>query len=119
MPGWPSSSCAMESPTGCTKQLISVAARSVPAAEWMRPAGTNPDASACANRASQAARSAGASAAASARATRARTSATLRSSPLAYFSSSTSELMGCEASVATVRAVSTVMRAILFGSACT
>jgi hypothetical protein len=33
---------AIESPTGCTKQLISVAASSVPAADWMRPAGMKP-----------------------------------------------------------------------------
>jgi hypothetical protein len=46
----------MESPTGCTKQLISVACRSVPAAELMRPAGTKPFSCASRKRASQKAR---------------------------------------------------------------
>ena len=95
MPGSPSSSCAMESPTGCTKQLISVAERSVPAADWMRPAGRKPPCNAPRNRASQCARFSGFSARARARATRRLTSATVRSSSLAYFSSSTSSLMDC------------------------
>ena len=74
MPGLPSSGSAIESPTGCTKQLISVAESSVPAAELMRPAGMKPRSCASRKRASQCARCAGGSAAASARATRARTS---------------------------------------------
>ncbi len=41
MPGRSSTASVMESPTGCTKQLMSVAASDVPAAELMRPAGTN------------------------------------------------------------------------------
>ena len=40
MPGWPSSICEIESPTGCTKQLMRVAESPVPAADWIRPAGT-------------------------------------------------------------------------------
>jgi hypothetical protein len=36
------SSPEMLSPTGCTKQLISVALRSVPAAELIRPPRMNP-----------------------------------------------------------------------------
>ncbi len=42
MPGRPSTDSETESPTGCTKQLISVARRSVPAAELMRPPGMKP-----------------------------------------------------------------------------
>jgi hypothetical protein len=45
-----------ESPTGCTKQLISVAWMPVPAAELMRPAGTKPFSSAQRKRAAQASR---------------------------------------------------------------
>ena len=78
MPGLPSTTSVIESPTGCTKQLISVAVSDVPAAELMRPAGMKPRSCASRKRASQWARSASASAAASARATRARTSATVR-----------------------------------------
>jgi hypothetical protein len=70
-----------------------VAASDVPAAECTRPAGTKPFSSACRKRASHAARSPAGSASASARATRRRTSAALFSSPLAYFSSSTSSLI--------------------------
>jgi hypothetical protein len=81
---------------------MSVAESSVPAAELMRPAGTKPSRSACRKRVSQRARASGASAWASARATRRRTSSMLRSSPLAYFSSSTSSLIGCAASVGAV-----------------
>ena len=95
MPGKPSSTWAMESPTGCTKQLISVAVSSVPAAELMRPAGTKPRCCTCRKRASHCARCAGASTEASARATRSRTASMEVSSPLAYFSSSTSWLIGC------------------------
>ena len=36
------SACDTESPTGCTKQLMSVACRSVPAAELTRPPGMKP-----------------------------------------------------------------------------
>ena len=93
MPGWPSSTCVMLSPTGCTKQLMSVAASPVPAADWMRPAGMKPCCSACRKRSSHSARCSGASASASARATRRFTSSGVVSSPLAYFSFSTSALM--------------------------
>jgi hypothetical protein len=65
----------IESPTGCTKQLISVAVSWVPAAELMRPAGTKPRSCASRNFASQWARLSSASMAARARATRLRTSA--------------------------------------------
>jgi len=95
MPGWPSSSSAIASPTGWTKQLIRVADKDVPAAEAIRPAGTKPRRCASRNFASQWARCSGDSAAASARATRARTSSRLRSPFLAYFSSSTSALISC------------------------
>jgi hypothetical protein len=98
MPGKPSSGIEIESPTGCTKQLISVAARPVPAAELMRPAGTKPRCCASRNLASHSARRASGSTAASARATRRRTSSTVRSSPFAYFSASTSALIGCAGS---------------------
>jgi hypothetical protein len=53
MPGRPSTISEIESPTGCTKQLISVAQRSVPAAELMRPAGTKPFSCASRKRVSQ------------------------------------------------------------------
>jgi hypothetical protein len=84
-----------ESPTGCTKQLISVAASVVPAALLMRPAGTKPFSCASRNLASQWARLSSDSMAASARATRRRTSATVCSSPLAYFSTRTSPEISC------------------------
>src|SRR6185437_11757896 len=86
----PSSSPEMLSPTGCTKQLISVALRSVPAAELMRPPRMKPFSCARWNASSHWVRIAGASTAASARATRRRTSSIVRSPPFAYFSSSTS-----------------------------
>jgi hypothetical protein len=53
MPGLPSTISEMESPTGCTKQLISVAWIWIPAAELMRPAGMNPSLSAPRKRFSQ------------------------------------------------------------------
>ncbi|OIQ83681.1 hypothetical protein GALL_345030 [mine drainage metagenome] len=93
MPGLPSTSSDTESPTGCTKQLISVAWMSVPAADMMRPAGTKPASMADRNSASW--RAGSASCAASARVTRAWIWAALRSSPLAYFSARTSRLMDC------------------------
>ena len=105
MPAKPSSGCEIESPTGCTKQLINVAASGVPAAELMRPAGTKPRRWASRNFASQAARCSGASAAARARATRWRTWSSVVSWPLAYFSASTSVLMACGGKVARLRPV--------------
>ncbi len=42
MPGLPSTTSEIESPTGCTKQLMSVACMGMPAAELMRPAGIKP-----------------------------------------------------------------------------
>ena len=56
MPGLPSTTSVIESPTGCTKQLISVAVSEVPAAELMRPAGMKPRSCASANFASHCAR---------------------------------------------------------------
>ena len=56
MPGRPSTTSEIESPTGCTKQLISVACRFTPAAELMRPAGMKPSSCACRKRRSQWAR---------------------------------------------------------------
>src|SRR6218665_1933182 len=53
MPGKPSSSWpCMQSPTGCTKQLINVAWMSVPAALMMRPAPIAPACRLARNRAS-------------------------------------------------------------------
>ncbi len=98
MPGLPSRASETESPTGWTKQLISVAWIPVPAAELIRPAGTKPFSSAQRKRAPHISRRSAGSASASARATRARTSAMVLSSPLAYFSSSTSVEMSCGAS---------------------
>ena len=86
MLGLPSFDSETESPTGCTKQLISVAWMPVPAAELMRPAGTKPLSSAQRKRAVQVSRWPAGSTSASARATRRRTSSIARSSPLAYFS---------------------------------
>jgi hypothetical protein len=119
MPGWPSSICAIESPTGCTKQLISVAARSVPAADWMRPAGMKPCSSAHRKRPSHSARRGRLSACASARATRWCTCSAESSSPLAYFSFSTSALMGWAGSAAAAVEVWTCgwgMRRLLFSA---
>src|SRR5687767_7354409 len=95
MPGRPSTTSLMESPTGCTKQLISVACRFTPAAELIRPAGMKPSSCACRKRRSHWARSASRSTWARARATRRRTWVTLCSPSLAYFSSSVSRLMSC------------------------
>ena len=101
MPGLPSTVSETESPTGCTKQLISVTSRIPdPAAELIRPPGMNPSSSAFRNTGSCAAGSA--STAASARATRCRTARAAsgpsrsRSAPLAYFSRSTSRLTSCQ-----------------------
>ena len=102
MPGLPSTNSVIESPTGCTKQLMSVAVSDVPAAELMRPAGMKPRSCASRNFASQWARFPSGSAAARARATRARTSAAEASPSLAYFSNSTSREMDCWGSVAAV-----------------
>src|SRR6218665_3840860 len=61
MPGKPSSSWpCMQSPTGCTKQLINVAWMSVPAALMMRPAPIAPACRLARNRASYRLRSSGA-----------------------------------------------------------
>ncbi len=97
MLGRPSRRSDTESPTGCTKQLISVAWMPVPAAELMRPAGTKPFSCAHRKRAAQASRWSSASACASERATRSRTSVMLCSSPFAYFSSRTSVEISCGA----------------------
>src|SRR6218665_2263926 len=62
MPGKPSSSWpCMQSPTGCTKQLINVAWMSVPAALMMRPAPIAPACRLARNRASHRLRRFGAS----------------------------------------------------------
>ena len=98
MPGRPSTTSVIESPTGCTKQLISVAVSVVPAAELMRPAGMKPRSCASWNFASHCARRSSGSAVASARATRRRTSSTVRSCPLAYFSTRTSPEISCSGS---------------------
>src|SRR5262245_51734391 len=107
MPGRPSTTSEIESPTGCTKQLMSVACIWMPAAELMRPAGMKPASSVSANLRSHWARFSGVSTAARARATRARTSATVRSLPFAYFSSRASRQISCSGSdSATVFALS-------------
>ena len=98
MPGLPSTISTTESPIGCTKQLIKVAASVVPAAGLMRPAGTKPFSCAHRKRASHWPRCFSSSLAASARATRRRTSCTEVSLPLAYFSTSTSPEISCSAS---------------------
>ncbi|VEB41589.1 Uncharacterised protein [Chromobacterium violaceum] len=98
MPTLPCSVSDTESPTGWTKQLISVALRSVPAAELMRPPGMKPWSSASKNSGSK--RAGSFSSSASARATRWRTSLTLCSPFLAYFSSNTSREMSCSAMAA-------------------
>src|SRR6185369_11395818 len=93
MPGTPvtGSQPRTLSPIGCTKQLINVACRSVPAAELIRPAGTKPFCWAHRKRSAQIERKlSSASAEATAVATRWRTSSTETSLPLAYFSCSTS-----------------------------
>src|SRR3989304_3041481 len=102
MPGRPSTISGIESPTGCTKQLMSVAVSVVPAAELMRPAGTKPCSCASRKRFSQRARLSSASHEASARATRSRTSRTVFSLPLAYFSCSTSAQISCSGRFAAV-----------------
>jgi hypothetical protein len=93
MPGLLSTISEIESPTGCTKQLISVACIWMPAADMMRPAGMKPASIACMKRFSHTARLSSGSTAASAWAIRARTSPMLVSVPFAYFSSSTSRLI--------------------------
>src|SRR5436190_3731006 len=95
MPGRPSTTSEIESPTGCTKQLMSVACSCTPAAEFMRPAGMKPSFWACRKRRSQWARRSSLSAWARARATRRRTSSMLASLPFAYFSSSVSRQISC------------------------
>ncbi len=93
----------MQSPTGCTKQLMSVAWMSVPAALMMRPAPMAPACRLARNRASYFSRRAGASTEARARATRLYRSSTLLSPGLRYFSRSTSRLMGCRGEMEGVR----------------
>ena len=93
MPGRPSTISVMESPTGCTKQLMRVAVRLVPAAELMRPAGMKPFSCASRNFASQKARRSSLSLPARALATRARTSRIDVSPSFAYFSTRTSVLI--------------------------
>src|SRR3954467_10334110 len=95
MPGRPSTTSEIESPTGCTKQLMRVACSCTPAAELMRPAGMNPSFCACRKRRSQWARRSSLSIWARARATRRRTSSMLASLPLAYFSMSVSRQISC------------------------
>src|SRR5262245_48880245 len=101
MPGRPSTTSEIESPTGCTKQMIRVACSATPAAELMRPAGMKPSSCAWKKRRSHCARSLSRSTWASARATRRRTSVTVCSLPLAYFSSSVSRLISCSATAET------------------
>src|SRR3990172_2756140 len=100
MPGLPSTTSEIESPTGCTKQLIRVACSATPAAELMRPAGMKPSSSALRKRRSHFARSPSASTWARAFATGWRTWSTDDSSPLAYFSSSASRQISCTGRVA-------------------
>ena len=95
IPGLSSTFSVMESPTGCTKQLISVLCRSVPAALLTRPAGMKPCCMAHKNSCEYFLRSLGSSTWARAVATRVRTWVTEDSSPLAYFSSSTSVEITC------------------------
>src|ERR1043165_6013174 len=95
MPGLPSTTSEMESPTGCTKQLMSVACRLTPAAELMRPAGMKPCSWACRKRRSHWARRSSGSTWARARATRWRTCSTVASLPFAYFSISVSRQISC------------------------
>src|SRR5687768_2022731 len=95
MPGRPSTTSDIESPTGWTKQLIRVAWSCTPAAELMRPAGMKPSSWAWKKRRSHCGRSASRSTWARARATRRRTSVTVCSEPLAYFSISVSRLIVC------------------------
>src|SRR5258706_12060093 len=95
MPGLPSTTSEIESPTGCTKQLMSVAWSWMPAAELMRPAGMKPSSCACRKRRSQVPRLSSRSGWARARATRARTCSTVDSWPFAYFSISVSRQMSC------------------------
>src|SRR5665647_660279 len=88
----------MQSPTGWTKQLISVASSAVPAALMMRPAPIAPARRLAWNRACHLSRSPSASTEASARATRANRSSKSFSPGLRYFSCSTSRVIGCTAS---------------------
>ena len=98
MPGKPSSSTPwMQSPTGCTKQLMRVAWMSVPAALMMRPAPMAPACRLARNRVSYFSRSSGFSTLARACATRRNRSSAPVSPALRYFSVSTSRLMGCVA----------------------
>src|SRR5690606_529730 len=90
MPGLPASDSVIESPTGCTKQLMSVLCRSVPAALFTRPAGTKPCSIAHRNSSAYFLRCLGSSTCASAVATRLRTSRIVFSPFLAYFSTRTS-----------------------------
>ncbi len=108
MPGRPSTTSEIESPTGCTKQLMSVACIGIPAAELMRPAGMKPASIASWKRRSQWACLSGTSAAARARATRERTSSIVCSLPLAYFSSSASRQISWSGSEATAMPGSSV-----------
>src|SRR6185295_3769355 len=109
MPGLPSTSSEIESPTGCTKQLMSVACRAMPAAELMRPAGMKPSSCACRKRRSQAARRSSGSTWARARATRRRTCSTVASLPLAYFSISVSRQISCSATLVAVSSMVLVL----------
>jgi len=90
----PPSVSLTESPTGCTKQLISVAPSPVPAAELMRPPITTPSRS-WASKKTASHFDGLLSLAARARATRRRTSETVVSPSFAYFSSRTSVEIGC------------------------
>ena len=102
MPGRPSSTWAIESPTGCTKQLISVADRAVPAADWMRPAGMKPCSSASRKRGFPKGVLVGGFGLAKARALHTVHVPDGGSSPLAYFSASTSSLMAWGGNARTV-----------------
>src|SRR6266496_875999 len=101
----------MLSPTGCTKQLISVACSEVPAALMMRPAPIAPAFRLAWNCASHFSRSASASTEARARATRANRSSASVSPGLRYFSCRTSRVIGWIAR--TAGASSRFMRCLL------
>ena len=98
MPGLPSTTSEIESPTGCTKQLISVACRLTPAAELMRPAGMKP--SSCASQEAPLPVGAlvlGLDLGEGARHAAAHLGDAALRSPLAYFSSSVSRQISCSA----------------------
>jgi hypothetical protein len=92
----------MESPTGCTKQLISVAVSEVPAAELMRPAGMKPRSCGSRNSLPSGRACLGLGRGERPRDTRAQLRAVVSPS-LAYFSSRTSREIACSAGFARAR----------------